>query len=66
MVLEQAFDVFEQADSIDAMWRAVERHPILVSPEVEKILAQRVRPEDRQAFEQRLVWLRKVAEEKGI
>jgi len=60
-----AFDAFQQADSVAAMRQAVARFPLLVQPDfitaIEQVIAQQVPLAERPAFTQRLTWLRQIA-----
>ena len=67
---EQALEAFLEADTSDALRRAVERHPILARPDflaaLEQFVAQQVPAHQRPAFRQRLELLRRVIKERGI
>jgi tetratricopeptide (TPR) repeat protein len=60
-----AFKAFQKSGSFDRMQHAVEKFPLMTGINfiagVEQVLAQQVTPEDKPAFEQRLTWLRQIA-----
>jgi tetratricopeptide (TPR) repeat protein len=62
-----AFEAFQQADTMVVMQQAVARFPLMAEADfiaaLEQAFAQRVPPEHRPAFEQRLAWLRQIADE---
>lgn len=64
---QQAFEAFQRAESAEAMQQAVARFPLLAQADfiaaIEQAIAQQVPPEYRAAFEQRLAWLRQIANE---
>jgi hypothetical protein len=64
---QQAFEAFQQAGSAETMQQAVARFPFMAQADfiaaIEQVIAQQVPPEHRPAFEQRLVWLRQIANE---
>lgn len=64
---QAAFEAFQQADSPAAMRQAVVQFPFTTQPDfiaaIEQTIAQQVPPEHRPAFEQRLAWLRQIANE---
>jgi tetratricopeptide (TPR) repeat protein len=64
---QQVFETFQQAGSLVAMRQAVASHPILIEANfitaIEKVIDQQVRPEHRPAFEQRVTWLRQIAQQ---
>jgi tetratricopeptide (TPR) repeat protein len=66
---QQAFEAFQRADSPAAMQAAVAQFPLLVEPDfiaaVAQAIAEQVPPEHRPAFEQRLAWLREIAQDPG-
>lgn len=64
---QQAFYAFQQVDSLAAMSQAVAQYPLLVDEAfidaVRQAINQQVPPEHRPAFEKRLAWLRKIAQQ---
>ena len=65
---QQAFDAFRQAASPEAMREAAIHFPLLLEAEfiatIEQVIAQQVPPDQRQPFQQRLAWLRQIADER--
>ena len=66
---EQALEAFLEADTPDALRRALSRHPVLTRPDflaaLEQFVAQQVPAPQRPAFRQRLKLLRRVIKERG-
>jgi tetratricopeptide (TPR) repeat protein len=63
---EAAFQAFQRAASVQDMQAAVAAHPILKAPQfqaaIEQVIREQVPPERQPAFQERLRWLKKVAE----
>lgn len=59
-----AFEVFQQAKSVDDMQKAVAEYPFMCQGDfiaaMEQVIAQKVAPEQRSYFEQQLSWLRQI------
>lgn len=66
--VQQAFDAFQQAGSAEAMLQAVARFPFMTQIDfiaaIEQAIAEQVLSRYQPAFEQRLAWLRQIAEER--
>jgi tetratricopeptide (TPR) repeat protein len=64
---QQAFEAFQRAGTAEEMQQAVARFPLLAQADfiaaIEQAIAQQVPQEHRPAFEQRLAWLRQIANE---
>jgi tetratricopeptide (TPR) repeat protein len=62
---QAAFDAFQRATSPAEMQAAVTRYPFMTEQgflqAIEQVLKEQVQPEDRPAFQQRLAWLRQLA-----
>jgi tetratricopeptide (TPR) repeat protein len=66
-LVQQALEAFQQAESVIEMQQAVAQFPLLARVDflgiIEQVIAQQVPPEHRPALEQRLAWLRQIANE---
>lgn len=66
---QAAFEAFQQAASVEAMWQVATRFPIMVNVDfitaIEQAIAQHVPLEHRPHFEQRLGWLKQIVEEQN-
>jgi tetratricopeptide (TPR) repeat protein len=62
---QQAFKAFLEARSLEEMWRVTSQFPFIIEPgfiaAVEQIIAQQVPPQLQPVFQQRLAWLRQIA-----
>ncbi|HLO14733.1 MAG TPA: serine/threonine-protein kinase [Anaerolineales bacterium] len=62
----EAFDAFMNADNLQALHAAADQHPILKDKQfiriIEKIISEELPPEHKPAFEQRLAWLKQLAQ----
>jgi hypothetical protein len=63
--VQQAFEMFQGADSPQAMQVAVNQYPFMIDTQfiqsVEEIITEQVPPEHKPAFELRLAWLKQIA-----
>ena len=63
--IQLAFQAFQQAGAIEAMGQAVAQYPVMTEADfiaaIGQVIAMKVPPEHRSAFEQRLAWLRRIA-----
>ncbi|MCB0165314.1 MAG: tetratricopeptide repeat protein [Anaerolineae bacterium] len=66
---QAAFNAFQQAVSLEAMRQAVAQYTILKDTQlitaIEQAIAQQVPPDQRPHFEQRLGWLKQIAQEQN-
>lgn len=64
---QQAFEAFQVASSAEEMSAAITEYSFMTDVKfiaaIEQFIVQQVHPEHKSAFEQRLDWLRKIAEE---
>ena len=64
---QQAFAVFQRASSTEEMRAAVSEYPFMTDAQFivanEQVITQQALPEHQPAFEQRLTWLKQIAEE---
>jgi tetratricopeptide (TPR) repeat protein len=65
----QAFQAFREADTLDALRRALNSHPILARPDllaaIEQAITAQVPPPQQPALKQRLDGLRRIIAERG-
>ncbi len=61
---QQAFEAFQQANSVTAMQQAVAQFPLLAQADfiaaIEQTIVQQIPPQHQPAFRQRLAWLRQI------
>jgi hypothetical protein len=67
-LIETILDAFISADSLQDLQKAVNQYPILKKAEfidfIQEIGSEQVPPELKPEFEQRLIWLRQIANQK--
>lgn len=66
---QAAFEGFQRAVSVQSMQQTVTQFPFMVQVNfitvIEQIITQQVPPEHRRHFEQRLIWLKQIAQEQN-